>query len=93
MPDIVNPQITDEVTQTSLKVLGDAPAMAMGNLYQTMATALSIAAQNATAAQQNANMILQATTTQGIALLYGIDTAAAAQAIQAMLSSKAGGAK
>lgn len=91
MADIVNPQITDAVTQSNVKVLGDAPAMAMGALYQATAQALANAAHNATAAQQNANTILQATTTQGVALLYGIDTTAAAKLIAAQQAGKAGG--
>ncbi|MDX2299324.1 MAG: RebB family R body protein, partial [Xanthomonadaceae bacterium] len=37
MADTVNPQITDAVTQSNVNVLGDAPAMAMGNLYQATA--------------------------------------------------------
>jgi hypothetical protein len=75
-PTAVNDQITDSVTQANTKVLGDAPAVAMGNLYQATAQAVSNAAHNATAAQQNANMMLQAATSQGVALIYGIDTAA-----------------
>lgn len=35
-PDPVNSQITDAVTQTNVKVVGEAPAQAMGNLYQQM---------------------------------------------------------
>uniref|UniRef100_UPI0009BAF0F2 RebB family R body protein n=1 Tax=Chromobacterium subtsugae TaxID=251747 RepID=UPI0009BAF0F2 len=31
----VNDQITDAVTQTNVKVLAEAPAMAMGSLFQT----------------------------------------------------------
>ncbi|TLP43778.1 MULTISPECIES: RebB family R body protein [Cohaesibacter] len=73
--DIVNPQITDAVTQTNVKVLGDAPAVATGNLYQASAQALSNAAHNATSAQQNASTVLQATTTQGVSTLYEADTA------------------
>jgi len=73
--DIVNPQITDSVTQANVKVLGDAPAVATANLYQDSAQALSNAAHNATSAQQNANTILQATTTQGVSTLYEVDTA------------------
>ncbi|HPQ71969.1 MAG TPA: RebB family R body protein [bacterium] len=91
MPDDpikVNPQITDAITQANVKILGDAPAMAMGNLYQATAQALSNAAHNATAAQQNANTILQATTTQGIALLYGVDTSSTAVGIKEILSAK-----
>jgi hypothetical protein len=74
-PTSVNDQITDSVTQTNVKVLGDAPAVAMGTLYQETAQALSIAAHNATTAQQQTNVTAQAATTQGVALLYSVDTA------------------
>jgi killing trait domain-containing protein len=89
VPSIVNPQVTDAVTQSNVKILGDAPGMAMGMLYQATAQALSNAAHNGTAANQNANTILQATTTQGIALLYGVDTAAEAVGISEILGSNA----
>ncbi|MBK9036170.1 MAG: RebB family R body protein [Myxococcales bacterium] len=88
MADIVNPQITDAVTQTNVKILGDAPAMAMGLLYQATAQALANAAHNATVMQQQANTILQATTTQGVALLYGLDTSATAAGIARILALK-----
>jgi hypothetical protein len=48
----VNGQITDAVTQTNVHVLGNAPAMAMSNLYQATSQALSNAAQNASSHQQ-----------------------------------------
>lgn len=78
--DIVNSQITDSVTQANTKVVGDAPAMSMGNLYQASAQALGNAAHNATTAQQNANTTLQATTTQGVSTLYNTDTASTGEA-------------
>jgi hypothetical protein len=83
----VNPQVTDAVTQANVKILGDAPAMALANLYQATGQALALTAHNATTAQQNANTVLQATTTQGVALLYGIDTASTAVGIAEILSS------
>ena len=86
MPDFVNPQITDAITQTNVKILGEAPGMAMGMLYQSTAQALGNAAHNAATAQQNANTVLQATTTQGVALMYGVDTAAEAVGISEILS-------
>ncbi len=67
----VNGQITDAVTQANVKVLGDAPAMAMGNLFQATAQALAIAALNATAQQQNAATLSQAMTTRCIQTLIG----------------------
>ncbi|MBN8466723.1 RebB family R body protein [Corallococcus exiguus] len=87
MADIVNPQITDAVTQTNVKILGESPGLAMGNLYQATAQALSLAAHNAASAQQNSSTVLQATTTQGVALLYGVDTAATAVGITDILGS------
>ncbi|MCO2331148.1 R body protein RebB-like protein, partial [Pseudomonas aeruginosa] len=34
-PTAVNDQITDAVTQSNVKVVGEAPAMALGTIYQT----------------------------------------------------------
>jgi hypothetical protein len=72
----VNQQITDAVTQTNVKVLGEAPAMAMGNLYQSMANSTGILFQNAVSAQNQQNVLAQAATTQGVMQIYSIDTAA-----------------
>ena len=47
IPTFVNGQITDSVTQSELSVLGSAPAVAMGSVYQTMAHSMSILYQNA----------------------------------------------
>ncbi len=74
-PTSVNDQITDSVTQANTKVLGDAPAIAMGNLYQATAQALANAAHNATTSQQQSNITAQAATTMGVTMLYSIDTA------------------
>ncbi|CAN2040121.1 Killing trait domain-containing protein [Candidatus Magnetomoraceae bacterium gMMP-15] len=86
-PTAVNDQITDSVTQANVKVLGDAPAIAMGNLYQATAQALANAAHNATTSQQQTNMMAQAVTTQGVALLYSMDTASSGMATKAVLGS------
>lgn len=75
-PTAVNSQITDSVTQANTKVLGDAPAVAMGNLFQATAQALANAAHNATGAQQQSNIVAQAATTMGVGVLYTIDSAA-----------------
>ncbi|ROZ74908.1 RebB family R body protein [Ramlibacter sp. WS9] len=68
-PTSVNDQITDAVTQGNVSVLGDAPAVAMGNLYVAMAQALANAAQNATNAQQQNNILAQAATTRCVQAL------------------------
>jgi hypothetical protein len=62
LPTPVNGQITDSVTQASVSVLGNAPAQAIGSLYQTAAHAAGQAIQNAAANQQNMNTLTQAVT-------------------------------
>jgi hypothetical protein len=52
VPTPVNGQITDAVTQTNTKVLGDAPALAMGALLQSTADALAQAASNAVVVEE-----------------------------------------
>ncbi len=79
-PTAVNDQITDSVTQSNVKVLGDAPALALGHIYQTMAHSTGLSFQNAVTAQQQLNMAAQAATVQGVSLLYTVDTAADAVA-------------
>lgn len=70
-PTAVNRQITDSITQANTKVLGEAPAMAMGSLYQTIANAVQMAAQNATTCQQQANVTIQTATTMAVSHLIG----------------------
>ena len=84
-PTAVNNQITDSITQANTKVLGDAPAIAMGNLYQATAQALANAAHNATNAQQQMYVAAQAATTMGVSLLYSLDTASDGMATKAIL--------
>ena len=86
-PTAVNSQITDSVTQANLEVVGMAPAIAMGNLYQATAQALANAAHNATVAQQQTNITAQAATTMGVAKLYSINTASTGAATRVVLSS------
>ena len=66
-----NGQVTDAITQTNVKVLGEAPAMAMGSLYQTMGNSVAMAAANAVYAQQQANVTYQAATTMAVKHLIG----------------------
>ena len=70
-PTSVNDQVTDAVTQANVKVLADAPAMAMGSLFQAVAQATGIAAQNAVANQQNANNVALAVATRCVNALVG----------------------
>ena len=71
MPTAINDQITDAVTQTGVTVHGSAPAMAMAAVYQSSAHALGLAAQNATSAQQQLNVVADAVTARCVQLLVG----------------------
>jgi hypothetical protein len=86
-PTAVNNQITDSVTQSAVKVLGDAPAQAMATLYQATAQALANAAHNATTAQQQSNIAAQAATTMSVSTLYSLDTASAGASTKEVLGS------
>jgi hypothetical protein len=84
----VNGQITDAVTQANVKVLGDAPAQALGTLYQVMAQSMGLSMQNAVANQQNMSTIDTAVTTQGVNLIYSMDVAADAVGTSDIYNSK-----
>jgi len=78
----VNEQITDSLTQVNTKVVAEAPAMAMGNLYTSMGLAISNASLNATTAQQQAGITMQSATVQGINSLTAIGTAVLGRAAE-----------
>ncbi|MGI0116773.1 RebB family R body protein [Zooshikella sp. RANM57] len=72
-PTLVNSQITDSVTQTSVCVIGDSTAIAMGNLLLSTSLALANAAHNATSIQQQNNISAQAATTMSVSKLFSIN--------------------
>lgn len=80
LPTPVNGQITDAVTQANVKVLGDAPAMAMGSLYQALSHSTGILFENAVSSQQQLAIAAQAATNQGVIQVYSVDTMAGAAA-------------
>lgn len=77
----VNNQITDAVTQANTKVLGDAPAIAMGNIYQSLAHSNGLLFENTVNAQNQQKILAQSAATQGIMQIYSIDTVADAISI------------
>ncbi len=78
IPTAVNGQITDAVTQSNVKILGDAPAMAMGAIFQSLAHSTGILYENATSSQQQLAIAAQAATNQGVIQIYSVDTMAGA---------------
>ncbi|ASW73011.1 antirepresssor protein RebB [Chryseobacterium piperi] len=86
MATVVNEQITDAVTQTNVKVVAEAPAIALGNVYQTAAHSTGIMFENAVNNQNQQNILGQAATTQGVMQIYSMDTIADAISIARMLN-------
>lgn len=70
----VNEQITDAVTQSNVKVVGESPATSMANIYQSMAHSTGILFQNAVNAQNQQNILAQAAANQGVMQIYSLDT-------------------
>jgi hypothetical protein len=86
-PTHVNSAVSDSISQVNTKVLGDAPAMAMGNLFVVTGQALSNAAHNATNNQQQSYVTMQSSTTQGVSSLLTMDTASAGTATSKIFRS------
>nr|WP_202974453.1 MULTISPECIES: RebB family R body protein [Chryseobacterium] len=82
----VNEQITDAVTQSNVKVVGESPAMALSNVYQTAAHSTGIMFENAVNTQNQQNILTQAATTQGVTQIYSLDTIADAVSIAKILN-------
>ncbi len=92
LPTAVNDQITDSIVdaipQANVKVLGESPAVVMGQIYQAAAHAVSVRAENALEEQQQALTEAQAATVSAVALLYAVDTAATSVATEKIFDKK-----
>lgn len=87
LPTPVNGMITDALTQSSVAVLGAAPAQAMGNVYQAASHSLSVLFQNAVQAQQHGAISGQAAANQGVIQLYSVPPMASAMSTAKIASS------
>ncbi len=87
IPTPVNGQITDAVTQANVKVVAEAPAMAMGAIYQALAHSTGILYENAVGSQQMLAIASQAATNQGVIQIYSVDTMAGAVATSKLAKS------
>lgn len=87
LPTPVNGQITDSIAQANVAVLANAPALAMGAIYQSLAHSTGLLYQNAVQAQKMAAISAQAATNQGVIQIYSFATAAAAAATSKMAKS------
>ena len=87
MSEHVSPMITDAVTQTNVKVVGEAPAMAMGSIYQTGAHSTGLMFENSVNAQNNQFTLAQTATTQGILQIYSLETMSDAISLAKMINN------
>jgi hypothetical protein len=73
MPDLtgVNPQITDAITQTNVKVLAEAPAQALAMVYQVLSQVVGLTMQNGASAQQNMQTVAGAATAKAVEVIMG----------------------
>ncbi|NIZ03279.1 RebB family R body protein [Thalassospira lucentensis] len=69
MNDIVNAQITDAVTQTNVKVLGEGPAQAVAMALQSHSHATGLAMENASLVQGNMQQVVNTSTSKLVALI------------------------
>ena len=68
----VNAQITDAVTQTNVKVLGEAPAEAVGLATQVLAHSVGLAMENATQTQGGMQQANNSATAAIIAMIMQV---------------------
>jgi hypothetical protein len=88
-PTLVNGQVTDSVTQANVKVLADAPAVALGTSYQAHSQSTALSMQNAVAAQQHMTTIGSTVTTQAVNLIFSVPVAAGVRGTNTIFSGNA----
>lgn len=69
----VNPQGIDTVTHENLKAVAEAPALALGTLYQSAAQSGGVLMANAVATQQQLAVTAHAAANQGVMMLFSMD--------------------
>ncbi|WP_367990646.1 RebB family R body protein [Vibrio sp. NTOU-M3] len=81
----VNDAVTDSVTQVNTKVVGETPAMAGGNLLLSTSQAMGISALNSVGANQQATLVHQTSTVQGVNALLTTGTAVLGRSVEIIM--------
>jgi hypothetical protein len=79
---------TASVCSTNVMVVADAPAMAMGTLYQSLAHSTGLMFENAVNSQHQSNIVAQAATMQGVIQINSVDTISDAIAVAIMIKAE-----
>ncbi len=87
IPTLVNGQITDSVTQSSVATLASAPAVATASLYQSMSHSLGLLYESSVQAQQRLSIQGQAATNQGVIQIYSLGAISSAAATSKLARS------
>ena len=83
----VNDAVTDSVTQVNTGVVGETPAMAGGNLLLSTSHAMGVSALNSVNANQQATVVHQASTVQGVNALFSTGTAVVGRSVEVILET------
>lgn len=68
----VNPQITDAITQTNVKVLAESPAQALAMVYQVLGQVVGLTMQNGASSQQNMQTVASAAIAKAVDMIMSV---------------------
>jgi hypothetical protein len=72
MPLSVNAQVTDAITQSNVKVVGESPAQAMGVALQALSQTTGLAMSNATSTQGGTQQVAATATASICAMIVKV---------------------
>jgi hypothetical protein len=81
-PTPTNYQISDAIAIAGVATQAQAPTVALGTIYQSLAHATGILLANGNATYQQGSTLSQAGSNQGIMQMYSVGTAATAEAVE-----------
>jgi hypothetical protein len=83
----VDAQSTDAVVQSGETMIAEAPAVAMGSIFQAMAQSVSIQVENAVNVEQQQVSQSDMAATQGVTQIYSVDSTATAATVEELVQS------
>ncbi len=83
----VNEGITDSVTQVNTKNIAEVPAISMGGFIMATNNAIGNSNHNATLSQQQGQMLMLATVSQGVNAINTIGSASISKAAKTIINS------
>ncbi|MDW6001899.1 RebB family R body protein [Vibrio mangrovi] len=81
----VNDAVTDSVTQVNTEAVGSTPAVAGGNLLMSTSHAMGLTALSSVSANQQATLVHQTSTVQGVNSLLSTGSAIVGRSVELIL--------